>query len=221
MPEINFYLIGLDKPLETLLEQELPGIWDCLVLKNPGADQKPEENSRTLHILVVMENCAGADFCNSNQLNKIIICNNETDNSVNGNNSASYCYMTSPFRLGAFIDQCNRMIRTHERLLEIPPLIELGIYDFLPREYRLVIKNDGREIRLTDKERDILLALYHNKDIALDRKTLLQDVWGFVDGVETHTLETHIYRLRKKIEPEPARPEYIITSGNGYKLGLQ
>jgi DNA-binding response OmpR family regulator len=78
---------------------------------------------------------------------------------------------------------------------------------------------DGRKIILTEKERDILVRLDQADGASLDRKTLLADIWSYAETVETHTLETHIYRLRQKVEDDPADPQIIITNENGYFLG--
>ncbi len=74
------------------------------------------------------------------------------------------------------------------------------------------------EVNLTEKERDILARLHREGGRALDRRTLLEDVWGYAAAVETHTLETHIYRLRQKLEIDPARPEILVTDEAGYRL---
>lgn len=79
---------------------------------------------------------------------------------------------------------------------------------------------DGESVRLTDKERDLLLALYQAPGHRVPKDDLLQLVWGYVQGLETHTLETHIYRLRQKIEVEPASPKIILTDVNAYRLVL-
>ena len=73
-------------------------------------------------------------------------------------------------------------------------------------------------VTLTEKERDILLRLHREKGRVLERKVLLEDIWGYASAIETHTLETHIYRLRQKIEQEPANAELLVTEGGGYKL---
>ena len=77
---------------------------------------------------------------------------------------------------------------------------------------------DGQKIRLTEKETNILKFLLRSADVIVARDTLLHEVWGYNANVTTHTLETHIYRLRQKIEPDPARVSLLITESGGYKL---
>ncbi len=71
------------------------------------------------------------------------------------------------------------------------------------------------EIRLTDKEAALLNCL-HRHDAPVDRETLLREIWGYGDGISTHTLETHIYRLRQKLETTGIT--FTIANGEGYKL---
>lgn len=94
----------------------------------------------------------------------------------------------------------------------------VGPYEFRPDEG--VLHHDGASIRLTGKESGILLLLLQAEGGRVDRADLLDKVWGYVDGVETHTLETHIYRLRQKIEPDPAKPSLLLTDGDGYRLSV-
>lgn len=94
--------------------------------------------------------------------------------------------------------------------------VPLGPYWFFPAEGYL--DRDGQQTRLTEKERDILLALLEAEGRLVLRRDLLDSVWGYASGVETHTLETHIYRLRQKIEIDPARPQILLTAEEGYAL---
>lgn len=97
--------------------------------------------------------------------------------------------------------------------------VAVGPYTLFPDEAVLVPGDGGAPVRLTDRERDTLAALARAPDRRLDRKALLESVWGYAQGVETHTVETHIYRLRQKIESDPANPSVLLTDGQGYRLG--
>ncbi len=96
--------------------------------------------------------------------------------------------------------------------------LEFGPFILHGAESSLEHIKSGEMIRLTDKERLFLQTLFAAPGRALDRKTLLDTVWDYAEGVETHTLETHIYRLRQKIEKDPSNAELLITESGGYKL---
>ena len=90
-------------------------------------------------------------------------------------------------------------LRQHEQSEDA--VFQLGPYSFRPAQKMLVDEAD-KKIRLTEKETNILKFLYRAPDGVVPRDLLLHEVWGYNAGVTTHTLETHIYRLRQKIEPE-------------------
>ena len=92
----------------------------------------------------------------------------------------------------------------------------VGSYIFKPNSKVLESKN--KSIRLTEKENDILKFLYQNLETIVSREILLHEVWGYNSKVTTHTLETHIYRLRQKIEIDPANACFLITETGGYRL---
>ncbi len=118
-------------------------------------------------------------------------------------------------RIGAVLDQLRHPAN---RLLKAGTMVPLGPNQFFPAESHL--KRDGEIIRLTEKERDILLILLEAEGRVIARENLLHTVWGYASDVETHTLETHIYRLRHKIEPQPGKPVLLLTAGEGYRLNL-
>ena len=93
----------------------------------------------------------------------------------------------------------------------------IGNYVFKPNS-KILESNEGRSIRLTEKENNILNFLYKNLGNVINRETLLHEVWGYNSKVTTHTLETHIYRLRQKIEDDPSKACFLITEPGGYKL---
>lgn len=120
-------------------------------------------------------------------------------------------------RLGALIDWLYVRAGAKART---PAKIEFlaSTFDPLTRTYT---RPDGKTTPLTERERDVLLALYSAPEATLTRAELLRDVWGYVPGLETHTLETHIYRLRQKIEDDPSRPHILVTTEAGYTLIFQ
>lgn len=114
-------------------------------------------------------------------------------------------------RLGQILD---RMLNT--ALVSHRVSVSIGPYDF--DAAALTLREGERVLRLTEKERDILLALLAVPGQRIDRAEMLGKVWGYASGVETHTLETHVYRLRQKIEMDPAKPMIVLTDGDGYRL---
>ena len=82
----------------------------------------------------------------------------------------------------------------------------------------MLVNPKGNKVRLTEKETAILRYLYRAGQRPVSREVLLQEVWGYNSGVTTHTLETHIYRLRQKVERDASTPSILVTEGGGYKL---
>lgn len=124
---------------------------------------------------------------------------------------------TKPVRMGVIVDAVERVLtRQAGAVVEV---ISIGEWALDP-VYNVLSHGDGSlgDVRLTDKEKDILVLLYSHSNQSVCREDLLRNVWGYVDGVETHTLETHIYRLRQKIEVDPAAPQVLLTTEQGYML---
>ena len=96
-------------------------------------------------------------------------------------------------------------------------IFTIGPYTFRPSS-KLLLNPKGNKVRLTEKETSILRYLYRASQRPVSRETLLQEVCGYNSGVTTHTLETHIYRLRQKIEKAAAAPAILVTEAGGYKL---
>jgi DNA-binding response OmpR family regulator len=94
----------------------------------------------------------------------------------------------------------------------------LGRFTFRPSE-KLLISPAGR-IHLTRKETEILRFLYRHPNVVVTREALLVGVWGYQNGIDTHTLETHVYRLRQKIEADPANARLLTTAIGGYQINL-
>lgn len=125
-------------------------------------------------------------------------------------------YVTKPFRLNVLLARLRAHMRQHERSDDATFLI--GPYMFRPSTKILVHHQTQQKIHLTDKEAAILKYLYRAGDRVVSRDVLLDQVWGYNAEVTTHTLETHVYRLRRKIEPDPATARILVTEPGGYRL---
>jgi DNA-binding response OmpR family regulator len=128
-------------------------------------------------------------------------------------------YMARPFRIGELAARLRAQIREHDTSEDAVLLI--GPYHFRPGGRSLQEPLGNVHIRLTQKEVTILKCLYRAAGRPVSRQILLQEVWGYSSAARTHTVETHIYRLRRKIEPDPGRPSVVVNDGGGYSLGRQ
>jgi DNA-binding response OmpR family regulator len=124
-------------------------------------------------------------------------------------------YVVKPFKLAVLLARIRAQLRQHEQSEDAVFLI--GRYTFKPAA-KLLIDEKGGKVRLTEKETSILKYLYRAGERPVAREVLLQEVWGYNAAVTTHTLETHIYRLRQKIEADPSNAELLMTEAGGYKL---
>ena len=132
-----------------------------------------------------------------------------------GLDSGANDYVTKPFRFGVLLARIRAHLRQHEHSEDA--VFKVGPYTFKPSA-KMLIREDNKKIRLTEKETAIIKFLYRAGEQVVGRDILLQDVWGYNAGVTTHTLETHIYRLRQKIERDPGHAEILVTESGGYKL---
>jgi DNA-binding response OmpR family regulator len=124
-------------------------------------------------------------------------------------------YVTKPFKFPVLLARLRAQLRTHEQSEDA--VFQLGPYTFRPSQ-KLLVTEDDKKVRLTEKETNILKFLYRAQDAVVPRDILLHEVWGYNAGVTTHTLETHIYRLRQKIEPDPSNARLLVTESGGYRL---
>jgi DNA-binding response OmpR family regulator len=135
---------------------------------------------------------------------------------VQGLEAGANDYVTKPFRLNVLLARLRAHLRQSERRDDA--VFAIGPYTFQPGAKLMIDPSGRKKVRLTEKETAILRYLYHAGDRAIGRATLLGEVWGYNAGVTTHTLETHVYRLRQKIERDPANAEILVTEPGGYRL---
>ncbi len=133
-----------------------------------------------------------------------------------GLESGANDYVIKPFRFGVLLARVRAHLRQHEQSEDA--VFAVGPYTFKPAGKLLVRDASGQKVRLTEKETSILKYLYRAGDKAVGRDELLNEVWGYNTGVTTHTLETHVYRLRQKIEDDPSSAQILITEPGGYRL---
>ena len=133
-----------------------------------------------------------------------------------GLDSGANDYMSKPFRLGVLLARIRAQLRQHEQSEDATFLI--GHFTFKPAAKMLVDTETNAKVRLTEKETAILKFLYRAQYRIVSRDVLLSEVWGYNANVATHTLETHIYRLRQKIEQDPSNAQLLITESGGYRL---
>ena len=138
----------------------------------------------------------------------------ETD-VVRGLNSGANDYISKPFRAKELLARLDVQLRLFDK--SVDAVFTIGSYTFRPSA-KLLIESGKKRIRLTNKEVEILRFLHQTGNRIVSRQTLLDEVWGYNKGATTHTLETHIYRLRQKIEADPTACRLLITMPGGYQL---
>ena len=146
----------------------------------------------------------------------IMLTGHDTDSdTILGLEAGANDYIAKPFRFAVLLARIRAQLRQHEASEDA--VFNVGPYTFRPSQ-KLLINSKGSKVRLTEKETAILRYLYRAGQKPIARDVLLSEVWGYNSGVTTHTLETHIYRLRQKIEKDPAKAQLLVTEGGGYKL---
>jgi DNA-binding response OmpR family regulator len=134
---------------------------------------------------------------------------------IRGLEAGASDYVTKPFRFNVLLARIRAQLRSHEQSEDA--VFKIGPYEFRPAG-KVLIDSHGKRLRLTDKETNILKYLYRAGAKPAAREELLAEVWGYNAGVTTHTLETHVYRLRQKIEAAPSNAKLLVTEAGGYRL---
>jgi hypothetical protein len=199
-----------------ILEQTLSPFAQIMVL-----DQIENLHNNTELLIVVID-----EYLNSTDYKKAIACTKEVasfaiiaTNISNEDRNFFDMVFDMPVRLG-FISKHVQSFYYKKLLMIKEKPIELAHYIFKPKESILYAKADNKTIHLTEKENHILYYLHQNLGAPITREELLKKIWGYSTSIETHTLETHIYRLRQKIEKTPTIPEIILTDEKGYFLKI-
>jgi DNA-binding response OmpR family regulator len=126
-------------------------------------------------------------------------------------------YVTKPFRIAVLLARIRTQLRQFAHTDDAS--FQIGSFTFQPGK-KILIDDRGNKIPLTEKEAAILKHLFRAEQQTVPRHRLLEQIWGYNACVTTHTLETHVYRLRQKMEQDPGNATILVTEDGGYKLLL-
>ena len=218
-------LVDDDEDLREALSEQLVMTEDFDVFEagdGTGAMQKTKEGLYDLIILDVgLPDTDGRELCRLMRKQGVkapvlMLTGHDSDaDTILGLDAGANDYVTKPFKFPVLLARIRAQLRQHEQSEDA--VFQLGPYTFKPA-MKLLETEDDKKIRLTEKETNILKFLYRSTDGVVARDILLHEVWGYNAGVTTHTLETHIYRLRQKIEPDPSNAQLLVTESGGYRL---
>lgn len=218
-------LVDDDDDLREALSEQLVMTEDFDVFEARTGAEGMEKVKAGLYDLVILDvglpDTDGRELCR--RMRKVglkcpvmMLTGHDTDSdTILGLDSGANDYVTKPFKFPVLLARIRAQMRQHEQSEDA--VFQLGPYTFKPAQKLLVDARD-KKVRLTEKETNILKYLYRAQSAVVGREMLLHEVWGYNAGVTTHTLETHIYRLRQKIETDPSNARLLITEGGGYKL---
>lgn len=218
-------LIDDDEDLREALSEQLIMTEDFDVFEAAnGQDALVKVNEATYDIVILdvgLPDTDGRDLCRVMRKQGVkspilMLTGQATDaDTILGLDAGANDYVTKPFKFPVLLARVRAQMRQHEQSEDA--IFALGPYTFKPSA-KMLITEDEKKIRLTEKETNILKFLYRSTEGVVPRDVLLHEVWGYNAGVTTHTLETHIYRLRQKIEPNPSKARLLVTEAGGYRL---
>jgi len=218
-------LVDDDDDLREALSEQLVMTEDFDVFEastGAGGMEKAKEGLYDLVILDVgLPDTDGRELCRRMRKTGVkcpimMLTGHDTDaDTILGLDAGANDYIIKPFKFPVLLARVRAQLRQHEQSEDA--VFQLGPYTFKPAQ-KMLLDEKEKKIRLTEKETNILKFLYRASQGVVARDVLLHEVWGYNAGVTTHTLETHIYRLRQKIEPDPANARLLVTESGGYRL---
>ena len=221
----NILLVDDDDDLREALAEQLVMTEDFEVFEAETAaaamGRVKEQNYELIILDVGLPDNDGRELCRLMRKQGvkapiIMLTGHDTDaDTILGLDAGANDYVTKPFKFPVLLARIRAQLRQHEQSEDA--VFTVGPYTFKP-SMKLLVTEEDRKIRLTEKETNILKFLYRSTEGVVPRDVLLHEVWGYNAGVTTHTLETHIYRLRQKIEPDPSNARLLVTETGGYRL---
>ncbi|MBR9825000.1 MAG: response regulator transcription factor [Alphaproteobacteria bacterium] len=186
-----------------------------------GMSRAKEERADLILLDVELPDMDGRDACRLMRKNGItapiiMLTGQDTDaDQILGLESGANDYVTKPFKFSVLLARVRAHLRSHEQSEDA--VFQVGPYEFRPA-MKLLVTEEDKKIRLTEKETNILKYLYRAGGKPVPRDELLHEVWGYNPAVTTHKLETHIYRVRQKNEPDTSHARLLVTESGGYRL---
>ena len=220
-------LVDDDEDVREALSEQFVMTEDFDVFEAESGTSALEEIGQDVYDLVILD--IGLPDINGREVCRLIrkqgvkcpilmLTGHDTDSdTILGLDAGANDYITKPFKFPVLLARIRAQMRQHEQSENA--IFTLGPYTFKPA-IKILLTKDNKKIRLTEKETNILKFLYRATNEVVPRDTLLHEVWGYNAGVTTHTLETHIYRLRQKIEPDPSNASLLVTENGGYRLAV-
>ncbi|GHF34699.1 response regulator transcription factor [Seohaeicola zhoushanensis] len=218
-------LVDDDDDLREALSEQLVMTEDFDVFEAGSGAKALERVREALYDLIILDvglpDTDGRELCKLMRKQGVkapvlMLTGHDSDaDTILGLDAGANDYVTKPFKFPVLLARIRAQLRQHEQSEDA--VFQLGPYTFKPA-MKMLITADDKKIRLTEKETNILKYLYRSSDGVVARDVLLHEVWGYNAGVTTHTLETHIYRLRQKIEPDPSNARLLVTESGGYRL---
>ena len=224
-PSTKILLINNDKDLGEALVFQLTLVEKYQIIETRYENNELAQiNNNFCDLVIINSQSSALKGCNltkslrlAGYKKPIIMLINQNSNLdiPDGQNHKADEYIIKPFRYPVLLKSIETQLHKFKKSENTQ--YSIGNYIFKPNS-KILESNKNRSIRLTEKENNILKFLYKNLGNTVSRETLLHEVWGYNSKVTTHTLETHIYRLRQKIEDDPSNACFLITEPGGYKL---
>ncbi|EPX86038.1 response regulator transcription factor [Salipiger mucosus] len=221
----NILLVDDDDDLREALAEQLVMTEDFEVFEAESGAAAMSRVKEQIHDLIILDvglpDTDGRELCKLMRKQGVkspivMLTGHDTDaDTILGLDSGANDYVAKPFKFPVLLARLRAQLRQHEQSEDA--VFAVGPYSFKPA-MKMLVTEDDRKIRLTEKETNILKFLYRSTEGVVPRDVLLHEVWGYNAGVTTHTLETHIYRLRQKIEPDPSNARILVTESGGYRL---
>jgi len=218
-------LVDDDEDLREALSEQLIMTEDFDVFEAANGQDALVKAKEAIYDLVILDvglpDTDGRELCRVMRKQGVkspilMLTGHDTDaDTILGLDAGANDYVSKPFKFPVLLARIRAQLRQHEQSEDA--VFTLGPYTFKP-SVKMLITEDDKKIRLTEKETNILKFLYRSTEGVVARDVLLHEVWGYNAGVTTHTLETHIYRLRQKIELDPSNARLLVTESGGYRL---